>query len=457
MMYRSFPSLSSKERIEISEYNKASHVLQPNLVFQDTCSAEIQNLRLNFQLGKPVYHLTTKEGEMISRRADNGADLDITQTKALQIASFNTGINTSAAVNSITELDQWIPRTKYLNHLPIYKIEYKNEDKTFVYVSSVTGEILNLNTNDERFWAWIGAIPHWIYFRDIRVNGALWSQLVIWLAFLGLIMTVTGIVTGLVRYKKKPKAKFKRFKNKWYNFHYYIGLFFGLFVFTWIFSGLMSMTPFDWTPSAQLNENESDKWVGENYTLNSFNTTAWENLIEFTQENKFKEITFKPFNGALFIHQELLNDQKLLNLENPEQLPQQEDYELMINSFSSGESVKQITFLTEYDNYYYSRHNEKELPVIKYEMSNRTYYVNPKRAKVIYKCETEHKLQRWVYNGLHSLDFSFIAWKRPLWDIVLIILLVGGTIISFTGTALGIKFIKRKIRKQLKKREKLLK
>ena len=29
---------------------------------------------------------------------------------------------------------------------------------------------------------------------------------------------------------------------------------------------------------------------------------------------------------------------------------------------------------------------------------------------------------RWLYHGLHSLDFPFLRYSRPLWDIVVIVL-----------------------------------
>lgn len=39
---------------------------------------------------------------------------------------------------------------------------------------------------------------------------------------------------------------------------------------------------------------------------------------------------------------------------------------------------------------------------------------------------------RWLYHGLHSLDFPFLYNRRPLWDIVLIVLSAGGLVLSAT-------------------------
>ena len=42
------------------------------------------------------------------------------------------------------------------------------------------------------------------------------------------------------------------------------------------------------------------------------------------------------------------------------------------------------------------------------------------------------RLRRWLYQGLHSLDFPVLYYKRPLWDIVVIVLSIGGLALSAT-------------------------
>jgi hypothetical protein len=40
---------------------------------------------------------------------------------------------------------------------------------------------------------------------------------------------------------------------------------------------------------------------------------------------------------------------------------------------------------------------------------------------------------RWLYHGFHSLDFPFLYYRRPLWDIVVIVLSIGGIAMSVTS------------------------
>ena len=50
-----------------------------------------------------------------------------------------------------------------------------------------------------------------------------------------------------------------------------------------------------------------------------------------------------------------------------------------------------------------------------------------------------NRLERWLYNGLHSLDFAFWYSKRPLWDIGMILLCAGALVSSAIGLCLGVK------------------
>lgn len=454
MMYKSFPTVTHSDRINLAENNKlkTTSFLQPKKVFKGALINEIKEFKIKYLLDKPVYELTDVNGVIRSKYAENGQIVKIDAELARELAVKATNIKDSFKVEILEELDQWVPRTKFLKHLPIYAVAFNNENNTKVYISSLNGDVLSLTTKSDRFWAWVGAIPHWIYFKDIRIHTQFWVQLVIWLSALGFIMALTGVITGLARYKKKPNAKFKRFKNKWYNIHYYFGLIFGLFVCTWIFSGLMSMSPFNWAPSTQLNNKEQIKWQGEKFTLNNFKGSNWDCFVENTQNLKFKEIEFLLFDKQLLAKIYSNNKVELVSLNAEKNIPKIENYKAKIKLFNSADSIVNTKLLNSYDNYYYSRHNDKILPVYRITTNtNLAYYVNPNSAKILYKCANKNRTQRWLYNGLHSLDFSFLISNGILWDIVVGYLMFGGTVVSITATGLGVKFIRRKIKKKRRK------
>ena len=59
-------------------------------------------------------------------------------------------------------------------------------------------------------------------------------------------------------------------------------------------------------------------------------------------------------------------------------------------------------------------------------------YLDPGQGRIVLKEERLTRLNRWLYHGLHSLDFPFLYNRRPLWDFVVIALSLGGIALSAT-------------------------
>ncbi|PCH76356.1 MAG: hypothetical protein COB98_06510 [Flavobacteriaceae bacterium] len=454
LMYKGFPLLKKSDKIALLKKRTldTEAFISPGIVFKNDSIESIHSFEISYVLNRPVYRVCSNKGRVFSRYATDGAVVRVDVQLAMKIALEATGVQgDNVTVSRLDALDQWIPRTSFLKHLPVYNVMLNDVDVTRIYVSSLTGELLSLTTESDRMWAWLGAIPHWVYFKDIRVHTVFWVQLVSWLSGLGFMMAVTGIVTGLVRAKKKPKKPFRRFKNNWYNIHYYVGLIFGLFVCTWIFSGLMSMTPFSWTPSTRLSSSENNTWQGDAFLWEDFNTVRWNRFKKTVNNSSVKELYLKKFASELYVV--CVEDvKKTLHCYSEKSgLPSLNDYKKVISKLSPTDVIVKSEMLTDYDHYYYSKNNTKTLPVFKITTStDKTYYVDPLTTEMLYKCSTKNRIQRWIYHGLHSLDFNFLTSKGVLWDVVMWFLLLGGTIISLTATGLGIKFIMRKSTKFLK-------
>jgi hypothetical protein len=50
----------------------------------------------------------------------------------------------------------------------------------------------------------------------------------------------------------------------------------------------------------------------------------------------------------------------------------------------------------------------------------------------VLRSEKVSRLRRWLYQGLHSFDFPFRCFERPLWDGVVVVLSMGGVTLSVT-------------------------
>ena len=73
------------------------------------------------------------------------------------------------------------------------------------------------------------------------------------------------------------------------------------------------------------------------------------------------------------------------------------------------------------------------------------YYIDPKTATIASQYSSRSWVNRWLYHGLHSLDFPWLYKYRPLWDIVVISLMLGGTALCGTSLVLTWRVLARKI------------
>jgi hypothetical protein len=76
--------------------------------------------------------------------------------------------------------------------------------------------------------------------------------------------------------------------------------------------------------------------------------------------------------------------------------------------------------------------------------------VDPEVGQIVGQVNRLNRIERWLYNGLHTLDFSFLYYNRPLWDAVVIALSLGGTAVSGIGLFLGLKRLRRGVQRAAK-------
>src|SRR4029079_13514567 len=99
-----------------------------------------------------------------------------------------------------------------------------------------------------------------------------------------------------------------------------------------------------------------------------------------------------------------------------------------------GVAVRDSVWLNEYDSYYYNQDGLRSLPVllVRYADAQSTWlYIDPQHGTMM-RQDKMMRWNRWVYHGFHSLDFPFLYYRRPLWDIVVILFSVGGIALSVT-------------------------
>jgi hypothetical protein len=108
--------------------------------------------------------------------------------------------------------------------------------------------------------------------------------------------------------------------------------------------------------------------------------------------------------------------------------------------------AEEATLLTSYDAYYYDRAGELPLPVlrVRFDDPRRTWlYLDPGRGLLLRREDRSSRLDRWLYRALHRWDFLGLYARRPLWDVVVIVLLLGGLALSTTSVAPALRRLRR--------------
>ena len=137
----------------------------------------------------------------------------------------------------------------------MHKFTVDDDAGTQVYVSERNAEVTVLTTRGSRALAWVGVIPHFLYFAPLRLNQPLWRQVVLWTSGLGIALALLGIVLGIIQLRiTRPSASSASAPtlpySGWMRWHYVTGLVFGVFTLTFVFSGWLSMEPWGWATKA---------------------------------------------------------------------------------------------------------------------------------------------------------------------------------------------------------------
>jgi hypothetical protein len=104
----------------------------------------------------------------------------------------------------------------------------------------------------------------------------------------------------------------------------------------------------------------------------------------------------------------------------------------------------------QYDYYYFDRTRQRPLPailVLTHDEVGTRHYLDPKTGTLLGTYSDRNWARRFFYNGLHSLSFPWLYNHRPLWDIVVITFMLGGTALCVTALVLAWRAVGKRLRR----------
>lgn len=354
-------------------------------------------------------------------------------------------------VDELHRLDAWIPYSAHKKHFPIYRIKYTDPQKSYLYLSSQTGEALQYCTQRERIEGALSVIPHMLYFWQLRQNRDVWLAVVTWLSGLCAFMCLAGLVVGVQRtvvlYRKRRRIGIP-YRRKIYRYHFLFGFIFGIFALMFALSGLLSMQDLpsfivkQHNPDLPRLARRSDRPHFESFQLD---------YRKVLQLGRVKEIVFEQFGQTPYYTVAYRDTVVKLDATASTLKPLFLSEEVVLARIKKlVEAPLSIALLTEYDNYYVSTINSATLPVYKVvaEDPDRSFfYVTPTEGKVRYY-STNGRVKKWIYPAFHSLRIKYFAHRSALRKFIITVVSVGGVVLSATGVLIGYNACRRVYRKR---------
>jgi hypothetical protein len=225
---------------------------------------------------------------------------------------------------------------------------------------------------------------------------------------------------------------------------------FGLLALTWVFSGLISMNPWGFLENrgggeASLAQGPSPRWGDVRSSLEALRTQPlMANVVS---------LTTAPLGGKLY-WMAAFDDGSVKRLDSTGHAapPNEEELAQAAARIAGDRTIAEQRLINEEDDYYYSRQRRRfeqiVLPIYRVLLNDEEqsrYYLDPNSGALVQRVDAAGRWRRWLFSGLHRLDFAAWMRSRPFWDILMWLTLLGGVAVSITGSYLAIRCIRRDV------------
>ena len=402
-----------------------------------------RELRLEMLLGEPVYRVIDWDGSRSTVFARSGVRVGgVEPEQAVAIARAYA--NANGHFQATVQRDQWTVPERYETLRPLHRIEIDDAAATEVYVSARTGEVVLSTTRTQRAWNWLGSVIHWTYFTPLRADAPLWRQVILWTSGPAILIAVSGIWVGILQLRIQRRYAHDRLSpyHGWKSWHHWTGLLAGLFLLTWVFSGWLSVDPNGWLSGGSLSADSQLRYAGNDRpeiavdveklahqsarTLRLFHVDAAPIAAILSEDGAERLLDARTGEHVAFDEQRLVRAAHRL-------MP---DHRMV--AFERQEK---------YDSYWYAHHDHPLLPVLRVafdDPQHTWFYIDPSTGLVLDLLDDGGRRNRWWFNALHRLDFSWLVGNRVLWHTTIWVLCLSGLMIAASGTVMGWRRLRRK-------------
>jgi uncharacterized iron-regulated membrane protein len=447
LLYVPFPALAQSDRLAHGEPVDGSRLTrEPAAVLEETPGAD--RLLLISVAGHPTYLAFAADGRPTALSGDGVPVPSVLSPATAKVVAERFGGATANRVEGPLQYDQWIVHQRFDPFRPFYRVRLSDAERTDLYVSARTGQVLQKTRGTERAWNWCGAVLHWIYFTPLRKSWSAWNQTVWWLSLVALLASVAGTWLGIHRFVKtraSGRSAWSPFRG-WMRWHHVIGLCASVIVLVWIFSGWLSMDHGRLFSRGEVAPDRALQFQG--MPLDSIARAVPPGFIRHVgspSEVWFWAVAGRPFAAA---RGGLSNFARVYWLDMPDAAPVPAiSSSLLIAGLEAAwphERLIQTAADPSRDFYAVAESLDKNaVPFIVGTSRPLRVYVDAVTGKLLVVMDTSRRAYAWIYYALHTFKFPVLLAHTTTRATVELLLLLIGLTFSCTGVVLGFQRLRR--------------
>ena len=441
MLYVPFPSLEREERLA-----GLAPIAWDEVRYQPGTEAALREVALEMRGERPIWRISPWDAPASAVWADSGLVAGPTGRSEAGVIASGFGQAPVEAMRPIHS-DQWTVGEGYARHRPLWKAELAGDGGRVLYVSSATGEVVLDTARQERFWNWLGSVPHWLYPRALREDQPLWRQVVMWTSGPCILGAITGIWIGLMRIR--PGAR--RFKGGrmtpyrgWMKWHHVSGLVGSLFLVLWIFSGWLSVDPFRLFASEGIAAQARQAYAGyAPLPKPDFGLMA-------QAGGTAHRVVLRSAAGSAYVRFEQPGTDDRL-LDPVTFLPHQPEFERLRQRAAAllpDASLGSFETLTQPDAYWYAVRGEVALPVLRAKFDDEAstwVHIDPTSGDLLGEADASRRTYRWLFDLFHRWDLNLLLHTPFARDLLIWLMSLAGLISSATAVVVGWRRLRRSV------------
>ncbi|MCP8891022.1 hypothetical protein [Sphingomonas faeni] len=387
----------------------------------------------------PVWRVRNDSGggERSISALDGTLQLPPTEGQARGIAA-RFGRDAVIGVERI-ERDQWTVSGAFDRHRPLWKVRLAGADARSLYISGSTGAVVLDTVRTERFWNWLGSVPHWLYFTVVRQDNAVWRQVVMWVSGPCIVAGLTGFWIGILRTRfgrrRYRDGRMTPYRG-WMLWHHWAGLIGGLFLLTWIFSGWLSVDPFRLFGGGGVTAQAEARYEDARWA-SAPDIRRLGHVARGARQVELAWVRGRSVLEIRWVGRTRIVDARTLAPFAPVIAPA---------ALVPGAPIVGTERLTAPDAYWYALDGLPKLPVVRVRFGDagRTWvHIDPASGRVLGSVDARGRVYRWLFDLLHKWDLTVLTGNRPVWDVMLWALSILGLVTSVSGIWLGWKRLRR--------------